>query len=389
MNPGKINVVPVGALAMPGQESGIRQRQLQQQQQYEYAQQQQQQQQFAQQQQYSMQQQQQQVGHPNLLHYPAAKSGTERLQRRIWAPYVNFDDWLANWRPFFRWVGLQFVCSMFICVVVSSSVNIALLDANTAIRATTIGIWQSLAFLIPFGLRQSSRLPLHCNPVTVGATLIDGDFGGWTALWAFGAIISGSYLATPLLHVLGASAVPDFSTSLRPGNLQGAVGLGIFFGTIVALVYKYTEGITLTEGADEVEGAGRARYGLSRHAVCSAIIYGLCTVITWPTGLYLHANGVMYYGAAQNLGYDIPAGSNYWAFVAFVEPIACAFLVSLICAFVWNIHGLSKEAISNIAAQEVIRRQRKSEKNTDYARANSSASTGVVPIAPQGGYLRA
>ncbi len=253
-----------------------------------------------------------------------------------WLPYLDREHWWLSVRTWLRAQGLEFIFSFFLSVITATIVSLVIGPESFGARALIVASVQCVAIFFFYSQNNTTpNLPRSLDP---GLTLArwlkrDSHLGFWTALASWCMQYSGSALSAVLLAATGGSAVPNFVATLRPTSLAGAVGIEILMASMRYWLILH----------NEVSGKIRKPAHLNVEALLAGLGYFVCTLISYGNGLYLGGNAVMYFGSAINLGFDIPAGTNYWAFVIFVIPVTSAVVAVVLDLLMHNVTGMTPE----------------------------------------------
>ncbi len=268
------------------------------------------------------------------------------LASRAWLPYLDREHWWLSIRNWFRALGLEFVMSFFLSIIVATAVSLQIGPESFAVRSVTVGSVQMLAIFFFYSMRHTTpNLPRSLDP---GLTFVrwikrDSHLGIWTALPMIGMEYAGSALSSVFLAATGGSAVPNFAASLRPTSLAGAIGIEILLTSMRYWFILHNE----ASGKNRTESSV-----LDMNALLAGLGYFVCTVISYANGLYLGGNAVMYFGSAINLGFDLPAGSAYWAVAIFAVPCVSAVIAALLDVIFHNVTNMPVEYLAQMESSE-------------------------------------
>jgi len=286
------------------------------------------------------------------------KGAGDYMTKRILGPYQSLGAFFGDWRHWGRATFSEFTSCMLVCTVVSCAVSVARLGTDVSIQIASVGAVQFLAFLFVYSQRRSSLFPAHANPIITFSENLRGRAPIIPSVFVYYApAICGSFLSAPLLNALQMSAVPNYATGLNPVSAAGAAGIEIFFGIWVGFAFVQTAIMYASELIPAAEKPSH-HHPLNMHALASALVYPIATACTWTSGLYTHGNLVLYMGPALNLGWDIPAGSTYWAHVIFMGTLVCGFGAWLFGVLAWNVADVTDAQFKEAAAVETMLRKK-------------------------------
>jgi glycerol uptake facilitator-like aquaporin len=194
------------------------------------------------------------------------------------------------------------------------------------------------------------RLPRHLNPALTLAELIHGHVGLVVAIPYMAMQIGGSALAYVPLNQLGNSAIPNYTTALRPVTYWGAVAVDAGFGMMV--IYTYLQNTSVMDHLSGVaprnaEASHKFR-GFSNLALLSGLAVFVGVLLSYPSGTYTLSNMVPYFGPAIAIGFTVPDLYSWtipclWSFAA----AAAAYALHLLT---WNVNGLATSDFEKFVA---------------------------------------
>lgn len=272
---------------------------------------------------------------------------TDGYARGRFYPFVDFEHMRLSFVPFVKSLGMELVMSFFLSIIVSTVVSLAAIGPDGfLLRAVVVGLTQMVAIFFLYSHRHMRGLERSLDPGLSFLRWIkkDSRTGVYVMILFIAVQYTGSALSAPFLAATGGSAVPNFTATLRPVSLAGAFGIELL---VTTMRYFF---ILFNDQPHKAHTHGR----INLNALLAGLGYFASTLISYANGLYLSGNAVMYFGSAINLGFNVPAGSSYFAFALFIVPLVSALLAALLFRLFHNIENLSREELASVQVKQVV-----------------------------------